>query len=262
MVIEGWGVVGRVLHDDHHRHDGRLPRSPPAVARRPGLHRRRCSFGGVGAALYTFTLLATVVVEGGLPKRLQRRRHERMLETIKDHFIICGYGRIGSIVARPVPAAGRAVRRHRARPGAAAGGDRGRRARRRGRRQPRGRAEARRHRPRARPDRGGRHRRRERLRRAERARAAAGSVHRRPRGDRGRDAEAEARRRRSRHLAVPDRRACRWRRRRCGRRSSTSWSWRPAPTTSSWRWSRSRSRRRRRWPTSRSSRRTCGSGSA
>jgi voltage-gated potassium channel len=54
---------------------------------------------GVGAALYTFTLLATVVVEGGLPKRLQRRRDEHMLETIKDHFIICGYGRIGSIVA-------------------------------------------------------------------------------------------------------------------------------------------------------------------
>ena len=56
--------------------------------------------GGVGAALYTFTLLATVVVEGGLPKRLQRRRRTRMLETIKDHFIVCGYGRIGSIVAR------------------------------------------------------------------------------------------------------------------------------------------------------------------
>jgi voltage-gated potassium channel len=55
---------------------------------------------GVGAALYTFTLLATVVVEGGLPKRLQRRRHERMLEALKDHFIICGYGRIGSTVAQ------------------------------------------------------------------------------------------------------------------------------------------------------------------
>jgi voltage-gated potassium channel len=54
---------------------------------------------GVGAALYTFTLLATVVVEGGLPKRLQRRKHERMLDTLTDHFIICGYGRIGSIVA-------------------------------------------------------------------------------------------------------------------------------------------------------------------
>ena len=55
--------------------------------------------GGVGAALYTFTLLATVVVEGGLPKRLQRRRQQRMLETLSDHFIVCGYGRIGSIVA-------------------------------------------------------------------------------------------------------------------------------------------------------------------
>jgi voltage-gated potassium channel len=56
--------------------------------------------GGVGAALYTFTLLATIVVEGGVPKGLKRRRHERMLDTIKDHFIVCGYGRIGAIVAQ------------------------------------------------------------------------------------------------------------------------------------------------------------------
>jgi voltage-gated potassium channel len=54
---------------------------------------------GVGAALYTFTLLATVVVEGGLPKRLARRRYQRMLEALSDHYIICGYGRIGSVVA-------------------------------------------------------------------------------------------------------------------------------------------------------------------
>ncbi|HEX3703310.1 MAG TPA: potassium channel protein [Vicinamibacterales bacterium] len=54
---------------------------------------------GVGSALYTFTLLATVVVEGGLPKRLQRRKYERMLDQLKDHFIVCGYGRIGSIVS-------------------------------------------------------------------------------------------------------------------------------------------------------------------
>jgi voltage-gated potassium channel len=56
--------------------------------------------GGVGAGLYTFTLLASVIVEGGLPKRLQKRRRQRMLETVKDHFIICGYGRIGRIVAQ------------------------------------------------------------------------------------------------------------------------------------------------------------------
>jgi voltage-gated potassium channel len=57
-------------------------------------------FAGISAALYTFTLLATLVVDGGLHKRLQRRRFARMLETIKDHFIICGYGRIGSMIAR------------------------------------------------------------------------------------------------------------------------------------------------------------------
>jgi voltage-gated potassium channel len=55
--------------------------------------------GGVGTALYTFTFLATAIVEGGLPKRLQRRRLAHMLDTIHDHFIVCGYGRIGAIVA-------------------------------------------------------------------------------------------------------------------------------------------------------------------
>jgi voltage-gated potassium channel len=57
-------------------------------------------FAGVSAALYTFTLVATVIVEGGLPKRLQRRRSIRMLEDLKDHFIVCGYGRIGRMVAQ------------------------------------------------------------------------------------------------------------------------------------------------------------------
>src|SRR4051794_5341373 len=57
-------------------------------------------FAGISAALYTFTLLATVVVEGGLPKRLQRRRHMRVLAQITDHFIVCGYGRIGRIIAQ------------------------------------------------------------------------------------------------------------------------------------------------------------------
>jgi len=56
-------------------------------------------FSGVGAALYVFTLLATMVGEGGLPQRLQKRRQARMISTIKDHFIVCGYGRIGSIIA-------------------------------------------------------------------------------------------------------------------------------------------------------------------
>jgi len=56
-------------------------------------------FGGVGTAFYTVTLLATIIVEGGLHQRFEKRRAARMLEQITNHFILCGYGRIGSIVA-------------------------------------------------------------------------------------------------------------------------------------------------------------------
>ena len=56
-------------------------------------------FCGVGTAFYTVTLLATIIVEGGLHQRFEKRRAARMLEQITDHFILCGYGRIGSIIA-------------------------------------------------------------------------------------------------------------------------------------------------------------------
>jgi voltage-gated potassium channel len=57
-------------------------------------------FGGVGTAFYTATQLAAVIVEGGLHRRIEQRRVSRMLEELTDHFILCGYGRIGSIIAR------------------------------------------------------------------------------------------------------------------------------------------------------------------
>jgi voltage-gated potassium channel len=53
---------------------------------------------GVGTAFYTFTLLATVIVEGGLAARFERRRRRRMIDDITDHFIVCGYGRIGATI--------------------------------------------------------------------------------------------------------------------------------------------------------------------
>src|SRR6476469_3544458 len=56
-------------------------------------------FSGVGTAFYTATLLATIVVEGGLHRRFAQRRFARMLEQLENHFIICGYGRIGAIIA-------------------------------------------------------------------------------------------------------------------------------------------------------------------
>lgn len=55
--------------------------------------------GGVGTAFYTATLILTLIVEGGLHRHFEQRRFARMLQDIKDHFIVCGVGRIGEIIA-------------------------------------------------------------------------------------------------------------------------------------------------------------------
>jgi len=62
--------------------------------------------GGVGAVFYTATMLVTIVVEGGLQRGFERRRVSRMLEDVRDHFILCGYGRIGSIIAEELSGQG------------------------------------------------------------------------------------------------------------------------------------------------------------
>ena len=55
--------------------------------------------GGVATLFYTASTLMALVVEGGLHTHFAQRRFNRMLETLNEHFIICGYGRIGSIIA-------------------------------------------------------------------------------------------------------------------------------------------------------------------
>ena len=55
---------------------------------------------GVGAFFYAFTLFMSLLASGDVLARLERRRFGRMLETLQDHFILCGYGRMGEIIAR------------------------------------------------------------------------------------------------------------------------------------------------------------------
>lgn len=54
---------------------------------------------GVSTALYAFSVFAAVVVEGGWPRYVERWRYTRMIDNLSEHYIICGYGRIGSIIA-------------------------------------------------------------------------------------------------------------------------------------------------------------------
>ena len=100
---------------------------------------------GVATVLYTFSFFMARLVEGDLQARWTRRRRERMLDDLDNHFIICGFGRIGPHHRRASSPASGALRHHRARSRPHAGGDRSRLSRGRGRREQRRVLRARRH---------------------------------------------------------------------------------------------------------------------
>jgi voltage-gated potassium channel len=54
---------------------------------------------GVATVLYTFSFFMARIVEGDLQHGWGRRRREHMLDELEGHFIICGFGRMGRIVA-------------------------------------------------------------------------------------------------------------------------------------------------------------------
>jgi len=61
---------------------------------------------GVGTLFYALVTVTEFFVSGHLGELLAERRRQRMSEGLHDHFIICGYGRVGRQVARDIRAAG------------------------------------------------------------------------------------------------------------------------------------------------------------
>jgi len=57
---------------------------------------------GVGSFAYLVGSFTQVLVEGRLQQFLGRRRMQKIIDQLRDHVIICGYGRIGSIVAQEI----------------------------------------------------------------------------------------------------------------------------------------------------------------
>ena len=55
---------------------------------------------GVGTALIAFTTGARFILEGELRQIFGRKKLEKRIKELKDHYIICGYGRMGRIIAR------------------------------------------------------------------------------------------------------------------------------------------------------------------
>ena len=61
---------------------------------------------GIGTLFYGLATVAEFFVSGQLSGVLEERRMQRMIDSYADHFIICGFGRVGRQVARDLGLAG------------------------------------------------------------------------------------------------------------------------------------------------------------
>lgn len=64
---------------------------------------------GVGTALYTFSAVLELLIEGHMRELVRRRRMEREIAGMSGHVLVCGWGRVGREVARFLANSGRQV---------------------------------------------------------------------------------------------------------------------------------------------------------
>ena len=65
--------------------------------------------GGVGNFFFMLGLFSQLIAEGRLLKLWGKRRVQKAIAKLKDHFIVCGHGRIGAIVTREILSEGHQV---------------------------------------------------------------------------------------------------------------------------------------------------------
>ncbi|MGN6869466.1 MAG: potassium channel family protein [Solirubrobacteraceae bacterium] len=63
---------------------------------------------GIGTLFYGLATVAEFFVSGQLSGVLEERRMEKMIDSFTDHYIVCGFGRVGRQVSRDLRAAGAA----------------------------------------------------------------------------------------------------------------------------------------------------------
>ncbi len=61
---------------------------------------------GVGTTFYTLVALAEFLIEGRIRDLMGRRAMKRTLSLLKEHVVLCGYGRFGRVVADELHALG------------------------------------------------------------------------------------------------------------------------------------------------------------
>jgi len=99
MVIEGWGLLDSAymtaitlstvgfseIHD---------------LSRNGRLFTIFMIFTGVGYFLYLCGVFISSVVDGEIKNMLGRQRLNNKIKKMKDHYIVCGYGRIGRVLCK------------------------------------------------------------------------------------------------------------------------------------------------------------------
>lgn len=55
---------------------------------------------GLGVVLYTAVAIAEQVVAGEFQRVLGRRRMEKRIAALREHYLVCGFGRIGRVICR------------------------------------------------------------------------------------------------------------------------------------------------------------------
>jgi voltage-gated potassium channel len=78
--------------------------NPPSTAER--IHTMLVIAFGVVAMAYTITGFLQLVTEGEIQRLLGHQRTRRQMETLKDHVIIVGFGRMGTLISEELAAAG------------------------------------------------------------------------------------------------------------------------------------------------------------
>lgn len=63
-------------------------------------------FGGIGVVTYTAVTGARMLIEGEVTSILSRRRSMKAIGKVKNHFIVCGFGRMGSYICHELHARG------------------------------------------------------------------------------------------------------------------------------------------------------------
>lgn len=55
---------------------------------------------GVSTVAYAYSVITTIIIEGELKQIWVIKRRKKMIEKLKDHYIVCGFGRMGAYICK------------------------------------------------------------------------------------------------------------------------------------------------------------------